>query len=241
MGVHGIPEAIHADRGTSMTSKPVVQLMVDLGVARSHSRPHVSNDNPYSEAAFKTLKYAPVFPKRFGSLADARAFGERFFSYYNHEHRHSGIGLHPGVRALRHRERAPRPAAADPERGRMPLTPNASATAGQHRRSCPPSPGSTSHHRRPSYRPLMKPVSTCLTPSVGAMGLLGSQHRHGAVGEPRGVAAGGEQLALFRGVLVRDTADDEPCADVGGPGAASTRSAGCRGSMSVAVVGARVG
>ncbi|MBK6954500.1 MAG: transposase family protein [Actinomycetales bacterium] len=62
MGVHGIPQAVHADRGTSMTSKPVAQLMVDLGVARSHSRPHVSNDNPYSEAAFKTLKYAPVFP-----------------------------------------------------------------------------------------------------------------------------------------------------------------------------------
>lgn len=94
MGIHGIPEAIHADRGTSMTSKPVAQLMVDLGVARSHSRPHVSNDNPYSEAAFKTLKYAPVFPDRFGSLADARAFGEDFFTYYNHEHRHSGIGLH---------------------------------------------------------------------------------------------------------------------------------------------------
>ena len=94
MGVHGIPEAIHADRGTSMTSKPVAQLMVDLGVARSHSRPHVSNDNPYSEAAFKTLKYAPAFPDRFGSLADARAFGEKFFGYYNHEHRHRGIGLH---------------------------------------------------------------------------------------------------------------------------------------------------
>jgi len=94
MGVHGIPEAVHADRGTSMTSKPVAQLLVDLGVARSHSRPHVSNDNPYSESAFKTLKYAPVFPDRFGSLADARAFGEAFFSYYNHEHRHSGIGLH---------------------------------------------------------------------------------------------------------------------------------------------------
>jgi putative transposase len=94
MGVHGIPEAIHADRGTSMTSKPVAQLLVDLGVARSHSRPHVSNDNPYSEAAFKTLKYAPVFPERFGSLADARVFGESFFGYYNHEHRHSGIGLH---------------------------------------------------------------------------------------------------------------------------------------------------
>ena len=94
MGVHGVPEAIHADRGTSMTSKPVAQLLVDLGVTRSHSRPHVSNDNPYSESAFKTLKYAPVFPERFGSLADARAFGESFFGYYNHEHRHSGIGLH---------------------------------------------------------------------------------------------------------------------------------------------------
>lgn len=94
MGVHGIPRAVHADRGTSMTSKPVAQLLVDLGVHRSHSRPHVSNDNPYSEAAFKTLKYCPVFPDRFGCLADARAFCEEFFTYYNHEHRHSGIGLH---------------------------------------------------------------------------------------------------------------------------------------------------
>jgi putative transposase len=91
---HGRPHSLHADRGTSMTSKPVAQLLVDLGVARSHSRPHVSNDNPYSEAAFKTLKYAPVFPDRFGSLADARAFCEEFFNYYNHEHRHSGIGWH---------------------------------------------------------------------------------------------------------------------------------------------------
>jgi putative transposase len=85
---------LHADRGTSMTSKPVAQLLVDLGVARSHSRPHVSNDNPYSEAAFKTLKYCPAFPERFGSIHDARAFCETFFAYYNHEHRHSGIGLH---------------------------------------------------------------------------------------------------------------------------------------------------
>ncbi len=92
--VHGAPGSLHADRGTSMTSKPVAQLLVDLGVARSHSRPHVSNDNPYSEAQFKTLKYAPVFPDRFGSLADARAFCEQFFTYYNHEHRHSAIGLH---------------------------------------------------------------------------------------------------------------------------------------------------
>ncbi len=92
--VHGAPGSLHADRGTSMTSKPVAQLLVDLGVARSHSRPHVSNDNPFSEAAFKTLKYAPAFPGNFGSLPDARAFCKAFFGYYNHEHRHSGIALH---------------------------------------------------------------------------------------------------------------------------------------------------
>jgi putative transposase len=102
--VHGAPGSLHADRGTSMTSKPVAQLLVDLGVARSHSRPHTSNDNPFSEAQFKTLKYAPAFPGRFGSLADARAFCETFFAYYNHEHRHSGIALHtPRFGPLRHR------------------------------------------------------------------------------------------------------------------------------------------
>jgi putative transposase len=85
---------LHSDRGPSMTSKPVAQLLVDLGVARSHSRPHVSNDNPYSEANFKTLKYCPAFPDRFGSIEDARTFCSHFFDYYNHEHRHSGIGLH---------------------------------------------------------------------------------------------------------------------------------------------------
>jgi len=85
---------LHADRGTSMTSKPVAQLLVDLGVVRSHSRPHVSNDNPYSEANFKTLKYCPAFPGRFGSIEDARAFCAAFFDHYNHVHRHAGIGLH---------------------------------------------------------------------------------------------------------------------------------------------------
>ena len=86
--------ALHADRGTSMTSKPVSQLLTDLGVDRSHSRPHVSNDNPYSEAAFKTLKYCPAFPTNFDTIEDARVFCKTFFEYYNHEHRHSGIGLH---------------------------------------------------------------------------------------------------------------------------------------------------
>jgi putative transposase len=85
---------IHADRGSSMRSKPVFQLLVDLGVIRSHSRPHVSNDNPFSEAVFKSLKYCPTFPDRFGSIEDSRAFCAEFFGYYNHVHRHSGIGLH---------------------------------------------------------------------------------------------------------------------------------------------------
>jgi putative transposase len=85
---------IHADRGTSMTSKGVAELLADLGVGRTHSRPHVSNDNPYSEAINKTLKYCPAFPARFGSIEDARIFCESFFEYYNHHHRHSGIGLH---------------------------------------------------------------------------------------------------------------------------------------------------
>jgi transposase InsO family protein len=89
-----IPHTIHADRGGSMTSKPVSEMMIDLGICRSHSRPRTSNDNPYSEAQFKTLKYVPDFPDRFGSLADARSFCDRFFPTYNHEHRHSGIGMH---------------------------------------------------------------------------------------------------------------------------------------------------
>ena len=93
-GVHGIPQVVHADRGTSMTSKTVATLLADLQVTRSHSRPKVSNDNPYSEAQFKTLKYAPIFPERFGSLADARMFMDWFVDGYNHEHHHTGIGLH---------------------------------------------------------------------------------------------------------------------------------------------------
>ena len=76
-----------------MRSKPVAVLLIDLEVARTHSRPHVSDDNPYSEAQFKTLKYRPDFPDRFGSIADARAHCQRFFRWYNHEHRHGGIGL----------------------------------------------------------------------------------------------------------------------------------------------------
>jgi len=84
---------LHADRGTSMRSKSVAQLLVDLDVTKTHSRPHVSDDNPYSEAHFKTLKYRPDFPARFGSIEDARAHCQEFFRWYNTEHRHSGIAL----------------------------------------------------------------------------------------------------------------------------------------------------
>jgi transposase InsO family protein len=88
------PGYIHADNGTSMTSKTVADLLTDLKITRSHSRPHVSNDNPYSEANFKTLKYCPAFPGSFATLGEARQFCGIFFTYYNNEHRHSGIGLH---------------------------------------------------------------------------------------------------------------------------------------------------
>ena len=89
-----MPHTIHSDNGTSMTSKNVATLLSDLHIERSLSRPHTSNDNPYSEAGFKTLKYCPAFPEFFTSIYDARLFGRVFFNYYNTEHRHSGIGLY---------------------------------------------------------------------------------------------------------------------------------------------------
>jgi putative transposase len=84
---------VHADRGGPMKSKPLVLFLADLNLTKSYSRPHVSNDNPYSESHFKTLKYRPEFPDRFGSLPDARAFCRLFFAWYNDDHRHSGIAM----------------------------------------------------------------------------------------------------------------------------------------------------
>ena len=103
---------VHADRGAAMTSKPVALLLADLGITKSHSRPHVSNDNPYSESQFKTLKYRPDFPERFGSLEHARGFCGDFFPWYNTEHHHVGLGLftphdvHYGLAASKHEQRA---------------------------------------------------------------------------------------------------------------------------------------
>jgi putative transposase len=103
---------LHADRGSSMTSKPVAFLLAELGVTKTHSRPHVSNDNPYSESQFKTMKYRPEFPGRFGSYPDARGFCESFLRWYHHEHHHSGLGfltpfeVHSGQAKQRREERA---------------------------------------------------------------------------------------------------------------------------------------
>ncbi|MFT7487671.1 MAG: putative transposase [Candidatus Promineifilaceae bacterium] len=102
---------IHADRGTSMRSKLVAQLMADLGITKTHSRPHTSNDNPYSEAQFKTLKYHHTFPKSFGCIEDAQSYLRGFFEWYNHVHKHSGIGyltpqsLHSGQAQAIRKER----------------------------------------------------------------------------------------------------------------------------------------
>jgi putative transposase len=103
---------VHADRGSSMTSKPVAFLLADLGVTKTHSRPYTSTDNPYSEAQFRTMKYRPAFPARFDSLEHARGFGRQFFDWYNHQHRHSGIGymtpaaVHTGNAKRLHARRA---------------------------------------------------------------------------------------------------------------------------------------
>ena len=84
---------LHADRGSSMKSKPVAFLLADLGVTKTHSRPHVSDDNPFSEAQFKTLKYRPDFPRTFGSIEHGRAHCIDFFAWYNNEHHHSGLAM----------------------------------------------------------------------------------------------------------------------------------------------------
>jgi putative transposase len=93
-GVRRDQLTLHSDRGSPMIAKPVAHLLADLGVTKSLSRPHVSNDNPYSESQFRTFKYRPDFPDRFGSFEDGHAHCGRFFSWYNDDHRHSGIGLH---------------------------------------------------------------------------------------------------------------------------------------------------
>jgi len=159
--MHGVPQVVHADRGISMTSKTVAALLADLEVTRSHSRPRVSNDNPYSESLFKTLKYGPVFPERFGSLCEARQFMDTFTDWYNHEHRHTGIGLHTPAdvhfglatdkaahrRAVLTQARAPHP--------------HRFSTIGTPKILDPPTPpGSTDQPKTPPRRPPQQPPNT---------------------------------------------------------------------------------
>ena len=150
---------LHADRGTSMTSKPVAQLLVDLGVARSHSRPHVSNDNPYSEANFKTLKYCPAFPGRFGSIEDARVLRRVLRPLQPRAPPRRRRPAHPSVGPLRHRTPDPSPTASDPRRrlrhqpGPVP-PPAALAAEAAHRRLDQRTQPRSTHQIR---------IGTCLT------------------------------------------------------------------------------
>ena len=164
------PLYIHADNGTSMTSKDVSTLLTDLKITRSHSRPHVSNDNPYSEAAFKTLKYCPVFPGSFATLEEARAFCDTFFTYYNTEHRHSGIGLHTQPRSTTAPPGPSRPAASRSSTTPSPPARTGSADGPLPPRPCPPRSGSTnpvppSKPRRPVRQNQPPDVSFSLTGS----------------------------------------------------------------------------
>jgi len=153
---------VHADRGSSMTSKPVAFLLADLGIAKSHGRPYTSTDNPYSQAQFKTLKYRPALPARFDSIEHARSFCREFFDHYNHHHRHSGIGLMtPATVHYGHAEAVHASASASstpPTHGR----PNDSSAARRPHRPSRPPRGSTSprqprrlltkHRREVSHR-----------------------------------------------------------------------------------------
>ena len=160
--LHGVPQVVHADRGTSMTSKTVAALLTDLNVTRSHSRPRVSNDNPFSEAWFKTLKYAPVFPERFGSLQHARIFMDAFTQFYNHEHHHTGIGLHTpadvhyrltaATDQIRHQALAAA-RAATPERFTTPTTPKILTLPPAAWINPPTADPTTSEHHPPQNHP----------------------------------------------------------------------------------------
>ena len=119
-----------------MTSNTVAGLYAKLNITQSHSRPHVSNDNPYSESAFKTLKYCPAFPGEFGSIQDANVFCEAFFTYYNTRHRHPGIAMHTPAAVhdgswVQVQAAAPPPSAPPTRR-----TPSGSAAAARSRRTC---------------------------------------------------------------------------------------------------------
>jgi len=134
---------LHADRGGPMKAKATALLLADLGVTKSHSRPYTSNDNPFSESHFKTLKYQPQFPQRFGCIEDAKTFCRSFFDWYNQDHHHAGIGLMtPDQVHYGQATRSTQPARKLSTRP-FNLTQNASSGSRQNRHSNQPPPGST--------------------------------------------------------------------------------------------------
>lgn len=142
---------IRAGRGSSMTSRPAASLLADLGITQSHSRPHVSDDNPCGDAQFKTLKYRPDLPSRFSSIEAAQVHCHTFFAWYNDQHRHSGPGLHTPPTST---TAPPRPFATSAPPFSMVSTrrtPNASFASRPSHRNCPPARGSTdpTHQSRP--------------------------------------------------------------------------------------------
>ena len=139
---------IHADRGSSMTAKPVAFLLADLGVTQSHSRPHVCNDNPYSEAQFKTLKYRPDFPARFGSIEAARVHCQAFFRWYNVAHRHAGSGCTRRPMSTTSGPPPSKPSGPASSAPPTPRTPTDSSGSHPPRPICQPPPGSTRPNRR---------------------------------------------------------------------------------------------
>ena len=150
---------VHSDRGPSMASKPVAFLLADLGVTKSHSRPHVSNDNPFSESHFKTLKYRPEFPERFGSFEDAHAHCTRFFNWYNDEHRHSGIAFHTPPTSTTAEPKRSKPTARPSSTPPTRRIPNGSSASHPPRSSSPARPGSTNHKTTtPTQRIREEPV-----------------------------------------------------------------------------------
>jgi putative transposase len=178
-GVRRDQLTLHSDRGSPMSAKPVARLLADLGVTKSRSRPHVSNDNPYSESQFRTFKYRPDFPDRFGSYEDGRAHCGRFFRWYNEDHRHSGIGLHTPADVHHGRAEAisgQRPAASGQRPAASgvssystptPSIPSASSADRPHRRPFRRWRGSTNRRRRPPTHQISeKSVSERLTPTA---------------------------------------------------------------------------
>ena len=151
---------LHADRGSSMRSKPVGLLLADLGVTKTHSRPYVSNDNPYSESQFKTMKYCPQFPSRFGSAEDGRLFCCGFFDYYNFHHRHSGIRPYDtGRRSLWSSRTAHHRSAPDPSRSSTGSSRTLRSRNARNRPFCLRRPGSTRRWKKRSSTMPHKPLS----------------------------------------------------------------------------------